>query len=120
MRSAACLIEPTTNTYCYLDAMHNSNPSDGYYYSLPLGLGIPNNTIASCSACTKSLLTLYYSAWNDTGLKGLKATYPNAAKIAVADCGTAYATLATASRAVCLRTTPWLALFAALLSIFAF
>ncbi|KAJ7065044.1 hypothetical protein C8F01DRAFT_1129242 [Mycena amicta] len=113
MRSAGCLIDPTTNTYCYLDAVHNSNPSDTYFYSLPLGVSIPNNTIASCSACTKSLMTLYYGALRNSstapGLSSLKATYPSAAKIAVADCGTAYATLATAqSGAPLLRTAPWL------------
>lgn len=95
MRSAGCLADPSTNTYCYLDAVHNSNPSDTYFYSIPLGVSIPNNTIASCSACTKSLMTLYYDALSNTSLTGLHDSYESAAKIAVADCGTAYATLAS-------------------------
>ncbi|KAJ7029217.1 hypothetical protein C8F04DRAFT_1265095 [Mycena alexandri] len=99
MRSAGCLVDPTTNSYCYLDAVRNSNPSDTYFYSLPLGITMPNNTIASCSACTKSLMTMYYGALNNdsmsSGLSGLHDTYASAAKIAVADCGTAYATLTT-------------------------
>ncbi|KAJ7211205.1 hypothetical protein GGX14DRAFT_362653 [Mycena pura] len=103
MRSAGCLVDPTTNTYCYIDAAHNSNPSDTYFYSLPLGVSIPNNTIASCSACTKSLMTLYYSALSNSsqaqGLTSLQDTYLSGAKIAVADCGPAYATLATRSGA---------------------
>ncbi|KAJ7827006.1 hypothetical protein B0H14DRAFT_3467320 [Mycena olivaceomarginata] len=116
MRDAGCLVDPTTNTYCYLDAVRNSNPSDTYFYSLPLGVSMPNNTIASCSACTKSLMTLYYGAMNDAtqgpGLTALKASYPSAAKIAVADCGTGYATLTTAapSGALPLRTVPGLLL----------
>ncbi|KAJ7247850.1 hypothetical protein B0H12DRAFT_1020437 [Mycena haematopus] len=101
MRSAGCLVDPTTDTYCYLDAVRNSNPSDTYFFSLPLGISMPNNTIASCSACTKSLMTLYYGALSNSsqssGLSSLQAAYPGAAKIAVADCGTAYATLTTAS-----------------------
>ncbi|KAJ7185698.1 hypothetical protein C8R46DRAFT_937293 [Mycena filopes] len=112
MRSAGCLADPTTNTYCYLDAVRNSNPSDTYFYSIPLGISMPNNTIASCSACTKSLMTLYYGALNNdsmsAGLSGLHETYASAAKIAVADCGTAYATLATtgASSDALPRRTP--------------
>ncbi|KAJ7100143.1 hypothetical protein B0H15DRAFT_944501 [Mycena belliarum] len=99
MRDAGCVVDPSTNTYCYLDAVRNSNPSDTYFYSLPLGVRIPNNTIASCSACTKSLMTMYYSALGNTsqgaGLTSLKRTYDSAAKVAAADCGTAYATLTT-------------------------
>jgi hypothetical protein len=101
MRSAGCLVDPTTNTYCYLDAVRNSNPSDTYFYSLPLGITMPNKTIASCSACTKSLMTLYYGALGNSsqseGLKALQDAYVGAAKIAVADCGTAYATLTTST-----------------------
>ncbi|KAJ7689480.1 hypothetical protein B0H17DRAFT_937412 [Mycena rosella] len=112
MRSAGCLVDPTTNTYCYLDAVRNSNPSDTYFYSLPLGVSMPNNTIASCSACTKSLMTLYYGALDNSsqsaGLKALKSTYNGAAKIAAADCGTAYATLTTTASngALPARTAP--------------
>ncbi|KAJ6514529.1 hypothetical protein DFH09DRAFT_257775 [Mycena vulgaris] len=120
MRSAGCLVDPTTNTYCYLDAVRNSNPSDTYFYSIPLGVNVPNNTIASCSACTKSLMTLYYGALGNSsqsaGLSALKATYNSAAKIAVADCGTAYATLTTTkpSAALSVRTDPRLLLGALL------
>ncbi|KAF7351296.1 hypothetical protein MSAN_01561100 [Mycena sanguinolenta] len=109
MRSAGCLVDPTTDTYCYLDAVRNSNPSDTYFFSLPLGIGMPSNTIASCSACTKSLMGLYYSALTNSSesseLTSLQQVYPSAAKIAVADCGTAYATLTTTtSSALPLRT----------------
>ncbi|KAJ6627903.1 hypothetical protein B0H10DRAFT_1869252 [Mycena sp. CBHHK59/15] len=100
MRGTGCLTDPTTNTYCYLDAVRNSNPSDTYFYSLPLGVNIPNSTIASCSTCTKSLMTSYYAALRDStqvaGLTALQETYSGAAQIAVADCGSAYATLTTA------------------------
>jgi len=115
MRSAGCLVDPTTDTYCYLDAVRNSNPSDTYFYSLPLGISMPNNTIASCSACTKSLMSLYYGALTNssetTELAPLHSSYPSAAKVAVADCGTAYATLAAApSGALSLQTAPGLLL----------
>ncbi|KAJ6487840.1 hypothetical protein C8R45DRAFT_1213847 [Mycena sanguinolenta] len=122
MRSAGCLVDPTSDTYCYLDAVRNSNPSDTYFFSLPLGISMPPNTIASCSACTKSLMSLYYSALTNSsqssGLKSLQQAYPSAAKIAVADCGTAYATLTTAaSSALPLRTIPGLFLGTLLLAV---
>ncbi|KAJ7739968.1 hypothetical protein DFH07DRAFT_839461 [Mycena maculata] len=100
MRNAGCLVDPSTNTYCYVDAVRNSNPSDTYFYSIPLGVSIPNNTIASCSGCTKSLMTLYYAALQNSSeapsLSALQGAYESAAKVAVADCGSAYATLTTA------------------------
>lgn len=103
MRSAGCLVDPTTNSYCYIDAVRNSNPSDTYFYSLPLGVSMPNNTMASCSSCTKSLMTLFYSALSNSSqaqeLASLQDTYISGAKIAVADCGPAYATLVTRSGA---------------------
>jgi len=116
MREAGCLIDPTTNTYCYVDAVRNSNPSDTYFYSLPLGISMPNNTIASCSSCTKSLMTMYYGALSNSSessaLTSLEESYNSAAKIAVADCGTAYATLTTTrpNGALPVRTVPRLLL----------
>ncbi|KAJ6470614.1 hypothetical protein C8R47DRAFT_1148695 [Mycena vitilis] len=126
MRSAGCLVDPTTNTYCYVDAVRNSNPSDTYFYALPLGISMPNNTIASCSACTKSLMTMYYGAMGNGSLGALHGSYPSAAKIAVSDCGTGYATLTTASTgaarpvrtpALLLGALPVLVLLVSLLSI---
>ncbi|KAF7301647.1 hypothetical protein MIND_00730200 [Mycena indigotica] len=99
MRSAGCLIDPTTNSYCYLNAVHNSNPSDAFFYSLPLGIRVPNNTIASCSPCTKSLMSLYYTAMGNSSTtlaSNLGEAYPDAARISVAECGTAYAKLSSA------------------------
>jgi len=31
-----------------------SNPSDLYFFQLPMGISLPNNTTPSCSSCTKS------------------------------------------------------------------
>ncbi|EIN08372.1 hypothetical protein PUNSTDRAFT_134758 [Punctularia strigosozonata HHB-11173 SS5] len=65
MRQAGCLADQTTNTYCYLEAVRNTNPSDVFYYQLPLGLAVPNNTKPTCSACTKSLMSLFDAALPD-------------------------------------------------------
>src|ERR1700760_3213443 len=57
MYDAACtLTDPTTNSYCFLNAAHNSNPSDLYLYQLPIGSAYPNSSTPTCSSCSKSLL----------------------------------------------------------------
>lgn len=87
MRDAACVVDPTTNAYCYVEAVRNSNPSDLYFYQLPLGIGLPTNTVPSCSSCTKSIMQLYATAGN---LTALVSTYNTAARIADGSCGSGY------------------------------
>ncbi|KAG6811294.1 hypothetical protein H0H92_008090 [Tricholoma furcatifolium] len=96
MRQIGCLSDPTANTYCFLDAVHNTSPSDLYFYDLYQGLTLPNTTTLSCSACTRSVMSAYASALEDPTqaavLTGLSETYSSAAKIAVTQCGSGYAT----------------------------
>lgn len=94
MANTGCLPDISTNTYCFVKAVWNANPSDQYFYQLPLGTQLPNNTFPSCSACTKTMLSLYAQALgNETKgtLPGLENTYSAAAKLAVSKCGTGYA-----------------------------
>ncbi|KAH0581437.1 hypothetical protein H2248_012518 [Termitomyces sp. 'cryptogamus'] len=92
MRHAGCLPNPASNSYCYLEAVGNS---DLYFYSLPLEIPVPNGTKPRCTACTHSLMSIYSSALSNSTeapeLIGLQQTYGNAAKLAVAQCGTNYA-----------------------------
>lgn len=101
MYSVGCLSDPSTNSYCYLDAVHNSNPADLYIYNLPLSaLAYPNSTTPTCSACTKSILAMYANALtNITGssLDVLAANYPSAYQINVKACGSSYAKSLTSS-----------------------
>ena len=87
MRDAACLVDQSTNAYCYVSATHNPNPSDLYFYQLPLGISLPSTTEPSCSACTKSLMQLFSLANNVTALEG---TYGGAAAVADGTCGEGY------------------------------
>ncbi|KAF9467744.1 hypothetical protein BDZ94DRAFT_1287463 [Collybia nuda] len=104
MRDAGCLPDPTTNTYCYLSAANNPSPSDSYFYQLPLGHKIPPTSTPTCSACTKSLMTIYSTALEDpevsSKLDGLRKTYPSAAQMAVNQCGAGYAQLIDTSGAL--------------------
>jgi hypothetical protein len=88
MRQVACLPDQNTSTYCYVEATSNQNPSDLYFYSLPSGIPLPNNTNLSCSSCTKNVMALFGAQLNQTG--GLEKTYNNAAILASSKCGSDY------------------------------
>lgn len=95
MRQVACLADQNTSTYCYIEAAGSSNPSDLYFYSLPFGIPLPNNTDLSCSGCTKSVMALFAANTSDT--EGLKKTYSSAAYFASSKCGSTYVWTQSAS-----------------------
>ena len=101
MHDAACLIDPTTNSYCYLSAVQNTNPSDLYFYSLPLGIPLPNSSKPSCSPCSKNIMGIYAAALSSptTGkvLGGLKSSYDVSAQVAAQFCGSAFAKIAVSA-----------------------
>ncbi|KAH9006532.1 hypothetical protein EDB86DRAFT_2874608 [Lactarius hatsudake] len=69
-------------------AASSSNPSDLYFYSLPYGTPLPNNTTPTCSTCTKSMMTLFGTVARS--VDGLKQTYSSAVDIASSKCGSSY------------------------------
>jgi len=95
MHDSACLVDPSTNAYCYLSAVQNPNPSDLYFYSLPLGIPLPNTSKPSCSACSKNIMKIYSTALQDPTqsktLTGLTSSYGISAQIAAQFCGSAFA-----------------------------
>ncbi|KAH8828986.1 hypothetical protein DL96DRAFT_1462540 [Flagelloscypha sp. PMI_526] len=95
MHDAACLVDPNTNAYCYLEAVRSTNPSDLYYYMIALGTPLPSTAKSSCSSCTRSLMASYLAELNakGSGVSGLQLTYNKAAQQAITDCGSSYATL---------------------------
>ncbi|KAF8800601.1 hypothetical protein BYT27DRAFT_7148459 [Phlegmacium glaucopus] len=105
MHDTVCLADPTTNTYCFLNAVQDPNPSDFYFYSLPLGMPLPSSSTPSCSACSKSVMAIYATALEDpsqaTLLTALKSVYQVSAQIAVGLCGAPFA-LTTISAAMSL------------------
>jgi hypothetical protein len=108
MRDAGCLFDPATNIYCFLNAVRNTDPTDLYFYDLPLGIGLPQNVNPLCSPCSGSVMSLYATALrnstqpNSNSLTGLKKTYGPAAAVAIKNCGSTYAT-STSSGVVALR-----------------
>jgi len=100
MRDAACLVNKDTSTYCYIEAASRNNPSDLYFYTLPFGLPLPNDSTPSCSSCTKSIMALFGSQVNVTD--GLEHTYDPAARLASSKCGSNYVSAIASSSA-----SPW-------------
>ncbi|KAI9509290.1 hypothetical protein F5148DRAFT_1148376 [Russula earlei] len=88
MRDVACLVDQNTSAYCYIEAASSKDPSDLYFYSLPFGIPLPNNTSPSCSSCTKSVMAIFASNVNQTN--GLEQTYNDAARLASSKCGSSY------------------------------
>jgi len=85
----ACLINPRDNTYCYLEALADSSPDDLYFYSLPLGIALPNTTEPTCSECTKAVMSIY-SQFATNGTLPVSHTYPPAQNKTSATCGDGY------------------------------
>jgi hypothetical protein len=111
MRDAACLSDPTTNTYCFLNAARDTNPTNLYYYSLPLGSKLPaRSTDPQCTACLKSLMSLYGTALKDANqaktLSGLLSTYEGAAETTLGKCGAGFAQTGLVSAAADSRVVP--------------
>jgi hypothetical protein len=122
MRQAACTTNPTTNTYCLVDAIRAPTASDIYFFGLPLGTPLPAATKPTCSSCSKSLLGLYApvapansnlvgGAANTTGMAMLPAlgngVYATAARSADTACGQEFAGTGTGNGAGTLHPT-WL------------
>lgn len=95
MHDSACLEDPTTNAYCYLSAVQNPNPSDYFFFSIPLGIPLPKSVTPSCSACSESIMGIYATALQDrsqaTLLTALKSAYQTSAQLAAQLCGAPFA-----------------------------
>ena len=88
-RSAGCLRSNRTGAYCFAEAATNPNPSDVYFYNLPLGVVLPPLT-PTCSSCTGALMDIYSNfAMNSTF--PLSKSYDSAVSIVDASCGPGYA-----------------------------
>lgn len=107
MRDTACLDDPTRQTYCFINAVCNPDPTELYYYQLPLGSPLPQTTNSTCSQCTASVLSDYAQALRDPtqagSLTALKKTYDLAAALTVKSCGSTYATVVPNGAVVALR-----------------
>ncbi|KEY69652.1 hypothetical protein S7711_07691 [Stachybotrys chartarum IBT 7711] len=85
--AATCLQDPDTDMYCYASAVTNAtNPSDGRFYFMPFGPGLPGASTPSCSWCTQRTMAIFHSASADRS-QAISATYVDAAHQVNTICG---------------------------------
>lgn len=63
MYSATCLKDPDTNVYCFGNAVTNqTNPTETYFYHLPLNNSLPGGTVPGCGSCLQDTMDIYQVA----------------------------------------------------------
>ncbi|KAM3440067.1 hypothetical protein MY4824_002322 [Beauveria thailandica] len=87
LRAATCLQDPATQNYCFASAVTNvTNPSDIFFYSMPLGLPLPGASTPSCGVCTSQTMAVFHAATGDPNQQ-ITGTYRDAARQVNAICG---------------------------------
>lgn len=78
---ASCLTNPSTNNYCFVDAVTNkSAPNDYNVYFIPIGSTLGDGNL-TCNDCLKSTMDIY-AHWATIDQQSLDTTYlPSARKI---------------------------------------
>ncbi|KAJ2971282.1 hypothetical protein NQ176_g7769 [Zarea fungicola] len=85
--AVTCLQNPQTQNYCFASAVTNvTNPSDIFFYSMPLGLPLPTSTTPSCGWCTSQTMAIFHAASSDRSQK-ISSTYKDAARQVNTICG---------------------------------
>ncbi|KAL8799020.1 MAG: hypothetical protein Q9182_006199 [Xanthomendoza sp. 2 TL-2023] len=89
---AGCARDPGNGIYCFANAITNSSsPADSYPYYLPLGIPLPERSQPSCTTCLKEMMGVFSQATGDKTQQPLLETYPNAARMINAGCGSGFA-----------------------------
>lgn len=105
--AATCLQNPATQNYCFASAVTNiTNPSDIFFYSMPLGLPLPGGSTPSCGYCTTQTMAIFHAATGD-GSQKISSTYRDAARQVNTICGPGFVNdTATSGAARRLATSP--------------
>ncbi|KAJ5791177.1 uncharacterized protein N7518_008188 [Penicillium psychrosexuale] len=86
-----CLTNPSTQNYCFVDAVSNSkNPDDYNVYLMPLGTPLTVGDVPTCNKCLKTTMDVF-SRWARRDGQSLDSTYLPSAKIINAHCGDGFA-----------------------------
>lgn len=84
---ASCLHNPTTSSYCAVDAFTNtSSPTDSYVYYLPLAMNLPGGATPTCDACLQDTMQIYQKA-SANQTQPIFDTYASAAEQINVICG---------------------------------
>lgn len=84
---ATCLRDATTNSYCFAEAITNSNNSaDSYVYFTALGMSMPASAQPRCTPCLKDTMKIF-SGYAEDKAQPLSRTYLPCAGHVDAGCG---------------------------------
>lgn len=87
MYQASCLRNAASSQYCYVDAATDKdNPTDAYFYFLPLNVSLPAATKPTCNACLHDTMLVYHRATANRQA-AIARTYPEAAMQVNTICG---------------------------------
>ncbi|KAI9742820.1 MAG: hypothetical protein M1818_003549 [Claussenomyces sp. TS43310] len=63
MYQASCLRDPSTDSYCFADAITNStSPTNSYIYYLPLNTSLPGGTNPTCNTCLQHTMAVFQTS----------------------------------------------------------
>ncbi|KND94873.1 hypothetical protein TOPH_00537 [Tolypocladium ophioglossoides CBS 100239] len=106
--SVTCLQDPSTNMYCFANAVTNiTTPSDSYLYFMPYGLALPGASMPTCNWCTQETMAIYHTASADRQ-QFVASKYEDAARQVNTICGPGFvnATLPQAAAAASVAVLP--------------
>lgn len=93
---ATCLKDEESSVYCFGDAVTNTtNPSNTYFYFLPLNSSLPGATSPTCSGCLQDTMQIYHVATANRK-QPIADTYEGAAQVVDVLCGTGFANVTLA------------------------
>ena len=91
MYRATCLTSPSTQDYCFVDAVSNSSAPDDYnVYFMPIGSALSAGAKPTCSQCLQATMDLF-ARWAKKDGQSLVTTYLPSAGIINAHCGAGFA-----------------------------
>ncbi|KAJ6080448.1 hypothetical protein N7467_010201 [Penicillium canescens] len=91
MYRATCLTSPSTQDYCFVDAVSNSSAPDDYnVYFMPIGSALSAGAKPTCSQCLQATMDLF-ARWAKKDGQSLDTTYLPSARIINAHCGAGFA-----------------------------
>lgn len=100
MYSATCLKDPDTAVYCFGNAVTNrTNPTEAYFYHLPLNTSLPGGTVPICASCLQETMNIYQVATANRK-QPIYYTYESAAEQVNTFCGPSFANATLPSQIV--------------------
>lgn len=87
VQASTCLQNPDTNTYCFASAVTNiTNPTDAFFYFMPLGSMLPGGSAPSCGWCTSQTMAIFHAS-SANRHQPISKTYESAAQQVNTICG---------------------------------